>query len=173
LAMRGSLWGAGGGAPRGRRFHMVFIGAGALEARIRLAIADAGVEDRVSMAGFVADLPGAIAACDVALYAAFESEGMSRVLFEYLAMGVPVVATRVGVVPEVLEDGRTALLVPAQEPGPLTTAIERLLEDAALRARLGREAGALARERLSGAHVAGALAVHYARLAPAGGRAMR
>jgi len=160
-------------AHRGRRFHMVFIGAGALEARIRLAIADAGVEDRVSMVGFVADLPGAIAACDVALYAAFESEGMSRVLFEYLAMGVPVVATRVGVVPEVLEDERTALLVPAQEPGPLTAAIERLLEDAALCARLGREAGALARARLSGAHVAGALAGHYARLAPAGGRAMR
>ena len=80
------------------------------------------------MAGFVADLPAAIAAFDVALYAAFESEGMSRVLFEYLAMGMPVVATRVGVVPEVLEDGRTALLVPAEEPGPLTAAIERLLE---------------------------------------------
>ena len=152
---------------------MVFIGAGALEARVRLAIADAGLEDRVSMAGFVADLPAAIAAFDVALYAAFESEGMSRVLFEYLAMGKPVVATRVGVVPEVLEDGRTALLVPAEEPEPLTEAIERLLEDGGLRARLGEEASALARERLSGAQVARALAALYARLPTAGGRSMR
>jgi glycosyltransferase involved in cell wall biosynthesis len=160
-------------AERGRRFHMIFIGAGALEASIRLAIADAGLQDRVSMTGFVADLPAAIAAFDVALYAAFESEGMSRVLFEYLAMGKPVVATRVGVVPEVLEDGRTALLVPAEEPGPLTAAIERLLDDAGLGARLGGEAGALARERLSGAQVACALAALYAQLPTAGGRAMR
>jgi len=95
------------------------------------------------------------------------------VLFEYLAMGKPVVATRVGVVPEVLEDERTALLVPAEEPGPLTAAIERLLDDAGLRARLGGEASALARERLSGAQVARALAALYARLPTAGGRAMR
>jgi glycosyltransferase involved in cell wall biosynthesis len=160
-------------ACRGRRFHMVFIGAGALEAGIRLAIAAAGLENRVSMAGFVADLPAAIAALDVALYAAFESEGMSRVLFEYLAMGVPVVATRVGVVAEVLDDGRAALLVPAEEPAPLTAAIERLLENAELRARLGGEAQALARARLSGAEVARALAALYARLPTAGGRAMR
>jgi glycosyltransferase involved in cell wall biosynthesis len=161
-------------AERGRRVHMVFIGAGPLEAGIRRAIADAGLQDRVSMAGFVDDLPAAIAAFDVALYAAFESEGMSRVLFEYLAMGKPVVATRVSVVSEVLEDGRTALLVPAEEPGPLTAAIERLLEDAALCARLGREASALARERLSGAQVARALAALYARLVPTGGgRPMR
>ena len=46
------------------------------------------------------------------------------------------VATRVGVVPEVLEDGATALLVPAGEPVPLAAAIERLLRDAALRARV-------------------------------------
>ena len=165
----------GGPATGGRAgaFHMVFVGAGALEAGIRRAIADAGLEDRVSMAGFVADLPAAIAAFDVALYAAFESDGMSRVLFEYLAMGKPVVATRVGVVPEVLEDGRTALLVPAEEPEPLTAAIERLLEDAGLRARLGGEASALARERLSGARVARALAALYARLPTAGGRTMR
>jgi glycosyltransferase involved in cell wall biosynthesis len=63
--------------------------------------------------------------------------------------------------------------VPAEEPGPLTAAIERLLEDAGLRARLGAEASALARERLSGAQVASALAALYARLPTAGGRTMR
>jgi len=160
-------------AERGRRFHVVFIGGGALEASVRRSVADAGLDGHVSVAGFVADLPAAVAALDVALYAAFESEGMSRVLFEYLAMGKPVVATRVGVVPEVLEQGRTALLVPAEEPGPLAAALERLLDDAGLRARLGGEASALARERLSGARVAGALVAHYAQLAGAGGRPTR
>ena len=149
---------------RGRRFHMVFIGAGSFDAVIRRAVADAGLADRISVAGFVPDLPAAIAGLDVALYAAFESDGMSRVLFEYLAMGKPVVATRVGVVPEVLEDEQTALLVPAEEPVALATAIERLLGDAGLRARLGAEASALARARFSGAEVARALASLYASL---------
>ena len=121
------------------------------------------------MAGFVADLPAAIAAFDVALYAAFESEGMSRVLFEYLAMGKPVVATRVGVVPEVLEDGRTALLVPADEPGPLTEAIERLLDDAGLRARLGA-AGERARPRAPLGRRGGARPRRALRAARRGGR---
>jgi glycosyltransferase involved in cell wall biosynthesis len=160
-------------ADRARRVHMVFIGAGALEAGIRRAVADAGLEDRVSMAGFVGDLPAAIAALDIALYAAFESEGMSRVLFEYLAMGKPVIATRVGVVPEVLEDGVTAVLVPGEEAEPLAAAVERLLGDADLRGRLGAAASALARERLSSDQVARALAALYAPLTAAGTRAMR
>jgi glycosyltransferase involved in cell wall biosynthesis len=62
---------------------------------------------------------------------------------------VPVVATRVGVVPEVLEDGATALLVPAGEPAPLAAAIERLLRDPALRKRLGEAGADLVRERFS------------------------
>jgi glycosyltransferase involved in cell wall biosynthesis len=147
---------------------MLFIGAGSFDAAIRRAVADAGLADRISMAGFVADLPAAIAGLDAALYAAFESDGMSRVLFEYLAMGKPVVATRVGVASEVLEDGRTALLVPAGESVALAGALERLLDDAALRARLGAEGSALARARFSGAEVARALASLYARLDPVG-----
>ncbi len=63
-----------------------------------------------------------MAALDIALYSAIESDGMSRVLFEYLAAGKPVIASRVGVVPEVLEDGKTALLVPAGDAGALARA---------------------------------------------------
>jgi glycosyltransferase involved in cell wall biosynthesis len=151
-------------ACRGRRVHMVFIGAGALEAGIRRAIADAGLEDRVSMTGFVADLPAAIAAVDVALYAAFESEGMSRVLFEYLAVGTPVVASRVGVVSEVLEDGKTARLVPAGEPAALAAAIDHLLTDRAGARALGTAGAALVRARLSSDRIASELAQLYAGL---------
>ena len=152
-------------AASGRRFHAVFIGRGSSEAAIRQAIAEAGLESRITVTGFTPDLPAAIAALDVALYAALESDGMSRVVFEYLAMAKPVVATRVGVVPEALEDGRTALLVPAAGAGPLAESLGRLLDDAALRARLGTAAGELARTRLSGAVVARRLAALYAGLA--------
>jgi len=106
-----------------------------------------------------------MAALDVALYSALESDGMSRVLWEYLASGVPVVATRVGVVPEVLEDDAAAVLVPAGEAGPLAAAIERLLRDRPLRQRLGAAGAELVRERFSGARLAERLTALYLSLA--------
>ncbi|HET8577309.1 MAG TPA: glycosyltransferase family 4 protein [Methylomirabilota bacterium] len=151
-------------AAEGRRFRAVFIGEGALEPIVSRAAATAGLEERIAFVGFTHDLPTAMAAFDVALYPPLESDGMSRVLFEYLAMGRAVVASRVGVVPEVLADGRSALLVPAGEPGPLAAAIGRLLADSALRAKLGATAAELARTRLSGACVARKLGELYATL---------
>ena len=155
---------AGRLAAGGRRFHMVFLGEGAMEAAIRGAIAAAGLEDRISLSGFAEDLPGAMAALDIALYPPLESDGMSRVLFEYLATGRAVVASRVGVVPEVLADGESALLVPAGEPAPLAQAVGRLLADGALRAKLGSTAAELARARFSGGCVARRLVELYAGL---------
>ncbi len=155
---------AGRLAGAGRRFQMLFIGGGALESRIRQDIAAAGLASRIAVVGFVPDLPAAMAALDLALYPAIESDGMSRVLFEYLATGKPVVASRVGVVPEVLEHGKTALLVPAGDAGALAEAIDRLLDDAALGAKLGAAGSELARSRFSGAQVAGELARLYAGL---------
>ena len=148
-------------AATGLPFHLIFIGQGPFAERVRGLIQAAGLADRVSLVGFVDELPLVMAALDVALYAALESDGMSRVLWEYLAAAVPVVATRVGVVPEVLEDGGTALLVPAGEAVPLAAAIERLLRDAALRRRLGAAGADLVRERFSGARVAERLASLY------------
>jgi len=149
----------------GRRFHLALVGRGRLEAQIRKTVETAGLADRVTFLGFLEDLPRAIAAFDLALYPALESEGMSRVLFEYLALARPVVASRVGVVPEVLRDGETALLVPAGEAGPLAAAMDRLLAEPTLRERLGRAAAALCAEDLSGARVAERLASLYARAA--------
>jgi len=152
-------------AAAGLPFHLVFIGQGPFAERVRELVKTAGLADRVSLGGFVDDLPVMMAALDVALYAALESDGMSRVLWEYLASAVPVVATRVGVVPEVLEDGVTALLVPAGEPVPLSAAIERLLRDAPLRRRLGAAGADLVRERFSGARLAERLTALYLSLA--------
>ena len=75
---------------------------------------------------------------------------MSRVLFEYLAVGHAVVASRVGVVPEVLEDGKTALLVPAGEPRRSPRPSTRSLADGdAARARSAPPARASCATRLS------------------------
>ncbi|HZP36871.1 MAG TPA: glycosyltransferase family 4 protein [Methylomirabilota bacterium] len=148
-------------AARRRSFHLLLIGQGPLAPRIRAQIEAAGLGDHVTVLGFVEDLPATMAGLDVALYSALESDGMSRVLFEYLAAGVPVVASRVGVVPEILEDGVSALLVPAGEPEPLAAAIARLLADAPLRRRLGEAGRALVEARYSGARLAERLLALY------------
>jgi glycosyltransferase involved in cell wall biosynthesis len=152
-------------AAAGLPFHLVFIGQGPFADRVRGLVQAAGLADRVSLVGFVDDLPVMMAALDVALYVPLESDGMSRVLWEYLATAVPVVATRVGVVPEVLEDGVTALLAPAGEPVPIAAAIERLLRDRALRKRVGDAGAELVRERFSGARLAERLTALYLSLA--------
>jgi glycosyltransferase involved in cell wall biosynthesis len=151
-------------AAEGRAPRVVFVGRGRYEPAVRTAIRRAGLERRVSVAGFAPDLPAVMAALDVGLYVPLESDGMSRVLFEYLAAGRPLIAARTGVVPEALTDGVHALLVPAGDAAALADAMARLLGDAPLRARLGDAARALAVERYSGARLAEALEAHYARL---------
>ncbi len=148
-------------ARAGVRFHLVFVGRGATEGTVREAVERAGVGHCTSIVGFVSDPAQALAAFDVALYPPLESDGMSRVLFECLAAGKPVVASRVGVVPEALVDGETALLVPAGEPGPLADAIGKLLADRSLRARLGAAAADLCAQRFSGERVAERLSALY------------
>jgi len=149
----------------GRRVRFAFVGRGAREGAIRDAIKRAGLERHVTVAGWAPDLPAVMAALDVGLYVPLESDGMSRVLFEYLAAGRPVIAARTGVVPEVLSDGKQALLVPAGDAAALAAAITRLLDDGELAARLGKAGRRRLVEHYSGARVAEALEAHYARLA--------
>ena len=67
-------------------------------------------------------------------------EGYGVVAREAMAYGRPVVATAVGGLPDAIEDGVTGLLVPPRDPAALRSALERLLADPALRARLGEAA---------------------------------
>lgn len=154
-------------AARGLRPRIVFVGRGPFEPSVRQAIARAELEGQVIVGGFAADLPGVMAALDIGLYVPFESDGMSRVVFEYLAAGRPLIAARVGAVAETLTDGEHAALVPAGDAGALADALAALLEDPAGRARLGAAGRRLVVERYSGARVAAALETHYARLVAA------
>jgi len=151
-------------AAQGLRPRFAFVGEGGQEAAIREWIRGASLDGAVTIAGFVEDLPEAMAALDIALYVPLESDGMSRVVFEYLAAGRPLIASRTGVVPEVLADGEHAMLVPAGDPPALAEALARLLQDAPLRSRLGEAGRRLVTERYSGARIAEALEGHYARL---------
>src|SRR5262245_6886409 len=151
-------------AARGIRPHFVFVGRGNVERVVRATIERTSLVAQFSIVGFVDDLPAVLAALDVALYVPLESDGMSRVVFESLAAGRPLVASRVGVVPEVLAAGRDAALVPAGDAEALAAALGPLVADSAQRERLGESGRRLIDERYSGARVAAALESRYARL---------
>lgn len=148
----------------GIRPHVVLAGQGRYEATIREAIRKTGLENQFTFMGFVPDLPRTMAAMDVGLYVPLESDGMGRVVFEYLAMARPLIASRVGIVPEALTNGHDALLVPAGDPEALAIAIRHFLEDRQLRQDLGAAGRSLVEERYSGSRLAERLVALYSRL---------
>ncbi|HEX8646004.1 MAG TPA: glycosyltransferase family 4 protein [Thermoleophilaceae bacterium] len=107
----------------------------------RLAV-ELGVADATVFAGELDETADLYAAADVVINPARLEEAFGRVAPEALLAGVPVVATRVGALPEVIRDGVTGLLVPPDDPEALAAAVTRLYGDAALRERIvaaGRE----------------------------------
>jgi glycosyltransferase involved in cell wall biosynthesis len=114
------------GAPHPRPSDLAF------ERRLRKLAGELGVAGAVSFLGHEEDVADVYAAADVVVNPARASEGFGRAAVEALAAGRPVVASRVGAVPEVLRDGVDAFLIPPDDPDALGSAIRRLLTDDAL-----------------------------------------
>ena len=97
-----------------------------------------GIGDRVHLAGFREEIPAANAAFDIAVLPSLAGEGSPAVVKEAMAAGIPMVATRIGGVAEILEHERQGLLMPPGSDEALAGAIQSLLEDPELRRTLGR-----------------------------------
>jgi glycosyltransferase involved in cell wall biosynthesis len=102
--------------------------------------------DRAVFAGIRRDVPALLAASDVFVLASLW-EGLGLVFLEAMAAGLPVVATRVSAVPEVVVDGETGRLVPPGDPVALARAMQDLAGDPERRVRWGRAGAARVRER--------------------------
>jgi glycosyltransferase involved in cell wall biosynthesis len=102
-------------------------------------IAQLGLEDRVVFTGFRAHVELILPELTIAVQPSL-SEGLSNVLLESMAAGLPVVATRVGGTSEALQDGENGLLVPPSNPESLRAAIASLLAAPELAVRLGQSA---------------------------------
>ena len=120
--------------------------------RIERSIADHHVADRVTLHGAV-DRPQAALARAGVLVLPSLAEGFGLVLIEAMAAGVPVVATDVPGVRDVVRDGVTGLLVPPGDPAALAAAVARLSADPTLRHRLTTAARADVRDRFTWAAV--------------------
>jgi glycosyltransferase involved in cell wall biosynthesis len=124
---------------QGKDVALRIAGEGDLQARLEALIAELGCAKQIRLAGYQSDPRRLYEAADVFALASLR-EGLPNVLLEALAMGVPVVATRVAGIPKLIEDGQTGLLVEPGSEAEMTAALEQLHADGGLRERL-RQAG--------------------------------
>lgn len=130
-----------------RNVHFVFAGDGAHHAQFVKQTEDAGLKDHVTFTGLIEDTfgEGVFAAADVLCQVSRWEEVFGWVIAEGMAYSKPVVGTRVGGIPEVVEDGGTGYLVERRNPADIAQKILRLTNDPELRERMGR-AGRMAVE---------------------------
>lgn len=137
------------------RVRMLWIGDGAGLPRVREILAAGGVLEQCAFTGLVpqAEGPQYLAACDIFASPHVPNPdgspffGSPTKLFEYMAMGRGIVASSLDQIAEILEHGRTALMVPPGDAAALSGALLRLIDDEALRNRIGAEARRVALER--------------------------
>lgn len=116
--------------------HLLLAGDGDQRPGLEALARDLGVSDRIHFLGFRRDAAAVTAALDVFVLPSL-NEGQGRVLVTAMALGVPVVTTRVGGLPEVVEDGCQGLLVAPADPQALARAVTALLTDRERAASLG------------------------------------
>lgn len=107
------------------------------------------LDGTVSFLGYREDIPEVMAGLDLLVIASTRTEGIPQVALQAMAMGLPVVGTDVGGVPEVLLPSGAGVVVPVGNPPALAAAVRELLEDPARRARMGEAGRVFARERHS------------------------
>ena len=131
-------------AARGLDFRCTIGGDGPLEARLRAAIREAGLEDRVTVTGAPLkqeELPDFMrqgdAYCLACVWASDNDvDGLPQMLMEAMACGLPAVSTRLVGIPDLVKDGESGLLVPSGDAEALADALARLAIDPDISARL-------------------------------------
>jgi glycosyltransferase involved in cell wall biosynthesis len=126
--------------------YLLIVGEGSRRDALEQRASANRVAHRVVFTGRRDDVPAVTAALDVAVLPSHrEAQGLS--ILEAMALSRPVVASDVGGIPEMIEDGVTGLLVPHDQPEALAAAIVRLLTDHALADTLARAAHDLVHDR--------------------------
>lgn len=130
-------------APAHPTADLAVAGTGACRGELESLARELGIESRVRFLGFQSDVPLVLAALDVYVMAS-RCEALPYALLEAMAAKLPIVATTVGGIPEVIEHGRSGLLVPPGRADALSAALHELLGDRQRWSRIGTAA----RERI-------------------------
>ncbi len=109
--------------------RFLIVGDGVGRPNVENSIRTLRLEGAVALAGFRRDIPEVMAAMDCIVLPAVRSEGTPQVIPQALALGKPVVASAVGGIPEVIQDGETGRLVPPGDPDALAQAVLSVLEN--------------------------------------------
>jgi glycosyltransferase involved in cell wall biosynthesis len=128
---------------------LVVVGDGPQREALTAQAASLGIADRVRFAGNQRDVVPWLQSLDVFALPSYANEGVPQALVQAMLAGLPCVTTHVGSIDELAIDGETALVVPPQDVRALRQALERLLADAGLRAKLGEAARRHCEERMS------------------------
>ena len=129
--------------------RLLVVGDGPGRDNLRRQAADLGITLRVVMPGNQDDVAPWLAALDVFALPSYANEGVPQAIMQAMAMGLPVVSTPVGSIPEIVVDGETGLLVPPRDTEALRAALARLAGDPALCRRFGETAVARAGKRFA------------------------
>ena len=119
--------------------HCVLVGEGPMESALRTLTDKLGLADRVHFAGLLRDMPGVYQDLDLSVSSS-HSEAMPLALIEAMSSGLPVVATRVGGVPEIVEHGQSGWLVAPGDFEDIAARVDAILSDASLRQKMGQTA---------------------------------
>ncbi len=128
--------------------RLLLVGAGPEHDRLLRLAGELGILERVVFAGMRTDVPRLLRASSLVVLPS-EHEALPTTLIEAAACGVPVVATDVDGIPEVVIDGETGLLVPPGDEPALARDVTALLEDHSRRASMGQNARAMAEDRFN------------------------
>jgi glycosyltransferase involved in cell wall biosynthesis len=125
---------------------------------------DIGIADRVQFLGFQAETMRIIAAMDALVLPATRPEGLGGVLLEAMAVGVPVIATRLGGPIEIIEDHISGLLIEPRQPAQLARALAELLDDPQLQHSIGDAGRRVVEQRFDAARTTAQIQQIYASL---------
>jgi glycosyltransferase involved in cell wall biosynthesis len=117
--------------------HLVIVGDGPQRGALGSRVKELGIENRVRFAGNQRDVVPWLQALDIFALPSYANEGVPQALLQAMLAGLPCVTTHVGSIAELARDRDTALVVPPRDVPALRQALETLLREAGLRARLG------------------------------------
>jgi L-malate glycosyltransferase len=144
--------------------RFIILGEGELRQQLERQVRDRHLEKHVLLPGFRTDVLGCIKGFDVFAMSSV-TEGLGTSLLDAMACSRPIVATRAGGIPEIVEDGSNGILVEPRDHAAMARAIVRLLNDEGMRRRMGDAGLARVTDRFTVERMVAGTAAVYARVA--------